>query len=498
MDQAIEACLGDTMNEIDTELFKAIKSEDHNAVYRALDEGANPNARNVDGCTAVMKAIEDTHSAIIVQLLVDRGGDVNAKDSKGQTALMKAGQKTKMAKALIDLGADLNAKDKAGYTALKYVWGNNTLLLLESGISANDASGAEVLKNAISNHNAYHVEKLVQAGARVDTLDVDQLDYLMSLNTEHAQMLLESGLFLETDESDISRRGAYSKSAIGKAIACGNVKIVERLIENGADLNLSDQEGVTSLMYAAAFGLEDIYSLLLKAGADSTTNDIHGLTIVDWAIRGGNQAIVRMIGNASGMVISEENNGRHEAITEEEFQIYSRILKEHYIQSGAKRLVINENTDPVRFHEDSIFGTNYLHHLWYHAPEAPLSLLWDFVSRNKESYRFEHESGFGIDCELIDKEIMRSIFAGENAQEGIDKEDTYCKSDYGWQKFHRAYPESGGIISFSRIGFNAEMNIAIAIAGMYAGSEAGDGYIFLMQKRNGTWDIKEEILMWDA
>ncbi len=58
------------MNELDTELFKAIKSEDENAICRALDEGANPNAQDVNGCTAVMKAIEDTHSVIILLSLV--------------------------------------------------------------------------------------------------------------------------------------------------------------------------------------------------------------------------------------------------------------------------------------------------------------------------------------------------------------------------------------------------------------------------------------------
>jgi ankyrin repeat protein len=56
----------------------------------------------------------------MVKALIDKGADVNAKDKDGQTALMLAagGGYTEIVKALIEKGADVNAKNNTGDTAL--------------------------------------------------------------------------------------------------------------------------------------------------------------------------------------------------------------------------------------------------------------------------------------------------------------------------------------------------------------------------------------------
>lgn len=55
-----------------------------------------------------------------VKILLANGADVNAKDDEGRTALMTvAGEgHTGVAKTLLDHGADINTKDKDGKTAL--------------------------------------------------------------------------------------------------------------------------------------------------------------------------------------------------------------------------------------------------------------------------------------------------------------------------------------------------------------------------------------------
>lgn len=52
----------------------------------------------------------------------DKGADVNAKDSNGMTALMVAETMSRfeVIKLLLDKGADVNAKDNNGQTVLSY------------------------------------------------------------------------------------------------------------------------------------------------------------------------------------------------------------------------------------------------------------------------------------------------------------------------------------------------------------------------------------------
>ena len=74
-----------------------------------------------------------------VKELIESGADVNAKDNSGETALMWAAwyDRAEIAKILIDNGADVNAKNRWGKTALTgaICWGNTEVakLLEEAG-----------------------------------------------------------------------------------------------------------------------------------------------------------------------------------------------------------------------------------------------------------------------------------------------------------------------------------------------------------------------------
>ena len=90
-------------------------------VVRLLtDAGANPNARDEDGDTALIAAAS-WGEAEIVRALIEAGADVNAANDEGDTPLMRAAAQGRLdnVTALLDTGADMNKKDKEGATALK-------------------------------------------------------------------------------------------------------------------------------------------------------------------------------------------------------------------------------------------------------------------------------------------------------------------------------------------------------------------------------------------
>jgi len=93
-----------------------------------LDRGANVNARNKEGRTALLTAIDKIDG---VQLLFERGADVNLADSRGWTPLMQAvmsdtPNSARIVKLLLDKGADIDLKiPMGGEMTISSVGGNS-------------------------------------------------------------------------------------------------------------------------------------------------------------------------------------------------------------------------------------------------------------------------------------------------------------------------------------------------------------------------------------
>jgi len=69
--------------------FQSVKSGDYAEVKRLIGEGADVNAQNSEGWTALMLA-SDQENPAIAKLLIDEGADVNIQDNEGWTALLWA------------------------------------------------------------------------------------------------------------------------------------------------------------------------------------------------------------------------------------------------------------------------------------------------------------------------------------------------------------------------------------------------------------------------
>ena len=91
-------------------------------VGEALKAGADVNAKDQTGATALMYAAADNNNPETIALLLENGADVNYKDDEGITALMSAasGNNPETVALLLKNGAILNAADDAGMTALMY------------------------------------------------------------------------------------------------------------------------------------------------------------------------------------------------------------------------------------------------------------------------------------------------------------------------------------------------------------------------------------------
>ena len=117
-------------------LIGAARNGHSDTVSVLLAAGANANARlRTTGWTALTLAAKNGHLDI-VKALLENGAEPNIKDKFGRTALMWAAENghSMVVKALISKGVDLHAKDRFGKSALtlaKMKKRRNTVKVLE-------------------------------------------------------------------------------------------------------------------------------------------------------------------------------------------------------------------------------------------------------------------------------------------------------------------------------------------------------------------------------
>jgi len=84
-------------------------------------------------------------------------------------------------------------------------------------------------------------------------------------------------------------------TALMAAIVKGNFKMTEFLLQNGANPNLTNEAGISSLMYAVQFKNIPIIKLLLQYNVNKMLLDIEGKSAFEYAIFTRNDEIINLL-----------------------------------------------------------------------------------------------------------------------------------------------------------------------------------------------------------
>jgi ankyrin repeat protein len=231
--------------ELNEKLLEAAEQGKVDDVLALLLKGADANAHNYDGVSALMYASQNGFLDV-VKVLVYNGANMNAKPWDGSTALIAATRfnHDDIMDYLIQQGADMNSKDKDSCTALFY---------------------AAVYGYFIP------ADMLIFYGADIKCRARDSSDALIAASfygaTDVAQLLIRKG-------ADINSKDQNGWTPLHSAVFGNHLDIVKMLVDTGATIDVKNSDGYTPLAIASENGYQQIVDYLLekKANASIYTN----------------------------------------------------------------------------------------------------------------------------------------------------------------------------------------------------------------------------------
>jgi ankyrin repeat protein len=309
---------------MDKEFLDAVQKRDVTKFQSLLSKGANINAKEpVNGHFALQYAIT-LPDAGLVKLLLDKGADVNASDRNGNTALLDATRESGpeyaiIARLLIDRGADIHANHDASiFAAVREADPSVVQLLLKKGAPVNAIETAKdgdtVLMSAAGGASVESLQILLDAGADVKSVNQKGETVLMKASTmDHRytvetrlpmiELLLEKGA--EINARDKSGRTALLHAVFQQMTERGGVishpEVVQLLLDRGADVKVKDKNGDSALIVTVGVwhGPIEIVQLLLARGIDVDAQNDKGISALMVAADEGSKEVVQLLAGKS-------------------------------------------------------------------------------------------------------------------------------------------------------------------------------------------------------
>ncbi len=242
-------------------LVDAARNADRDALRALLQKGANVNAAEADGTTALHWASyrDDVESA---DLLIRAGAKVNAANDLGATPLWTASQNgsAPMVRRLLAAGANPNAALLAGETPVMVAARSGNPAVVEqliakgANVNARGARGQTALMWAVSQKHPDVVKVLLAHGADVHARS-DAWSQVMAV-PPHGYLPYNQAIPPGGD------------TALLFAARVGDLASAKLLVAAGANVNDADAWGVSATTLAAHSGYRELVEFLLEKGAD--------------------------------------------------------------------------------------------------------------------------------------------------------------------------------------------------------------------------------------
>jgi ankyrin repeat protein len=238
--------------EVDVYLSYAAESGCVESVMACLAQGACVNSESEDKFTPLHYACNTTKEYLpVVKLLIQRNANVNILNKYGETALLKAAYRghDKVVEELLQHDADTTPFSTAGLSALSAAVGQGHLLVANLLIK-------------------------YEAPLDLPLTSPPLWEAIANKRWKCSMLLIESGCSVHAPPE------APNPSFLCAAAERGQIKLVEKLLSRGANIEEKDDRGLTPLLCAAKAGKEEAVLTLCEHNADTGVTDEKGDTSV--------------------------------------------------------------------------------------------------------------------------------------------------------------------------------------------------------------------------
>lgn len=320
-------------------------------IKKLLEHGANPNAADDQGSTALLFAAQE-ECFDLVKLLLTYGADPNISNSYDDTPFMHAINKgnVDIVQLLINFNANINKANKKGKAPLLVAVKKNDISLVKKLLSRNansllkDDEDKTALMLSVEVEDLDIMKLVLNYEAKNKDKDAVNRNKLYALNLavdldcqEKIKLLLQSGIPLKVLANGVT--------PLFNASFYEDLELIKMLIDHGFPVNAQDHVNQeTALMLAASENRLDTVKVLLEAGADPFLKNSSGQTALSVAQKQGYKKVVRVL---NAFMLKQKN--RDEMLK----QSYQRWLQNHQIRQCLVKqsieLVVGEQQKDVNF-----------------------------------------------------------------------------------------------------------------------------------------------------
>ena len=252
-----------------------------------------------------------------VKFLLDQGADFNVKDESGNTPLHLASifRHVEIIDLLIQHKIDVNMLNGQGQAPLSLasLYGNpeSIRLLLAGGakIDIRDADGNTPLHIALLYRQPENLEEILKANPDIDAVNTEgytplQLAVRRPDNEKAVGLLLQQG-------ADVNITDPTGRNALLVSVGSIQTGYIALLVSNGIDINSQDNDGNTALHYPLINVLKNklylpystgIVKILLEEGAAPHIRNKEGKSPMDLAVESGENELINLLKSSKLMI----------------------------------------------------------------------------------------------------------------------------------------------------------------------------------------------------
>ena len=253
-----------------------------NILRRLINAGANISEIN-KGDTLLIKACKSNQFEII-RFLLNNGPEeyINYQNKNGETPLFIAckNNRVDIVSFLLGNGAQESINILCNGETPLLIASNieniemvRILLNYRANIHYENGGGKDVFLNSCRIGNMEIIIELLKAGANINSKDYYSRETALSYACQSDNLEVIVFLLAHGHIENINKKTLHGNSAFIKACEIasmtGNIEIIKKLIEEGADVNQENDFGDTPLLILSNFNSKiEIVDLLLKNGAE--------------------------------------------------------------------------------------------------------------------------------------------------------------------------------------------------------------------------------------